>query len=107
MGKMTTAAAPNYRVQLDLPPALYRRLTSEATRRSATLDQIVRQALEHYVETEMTVFDITQTRTWELCGALEVAELAPEYVVGRDDHGKAITNYSEHVDDVLYRGADA
>jgi hypothetical protein len=104
MGKMTIAATPGYRVHLDLPPALYKRLASEAARRSATLDQVVQQVLERYAERETAGFDITQTRTWELCGALEVAEPAPEYVVGRDAQGKAITNYSEHVDDVLYRG---
>lgn len=46
----------------------------------------------------------TETRTWELCGTLEVAEPKPEYVVGRDEQGRPITNYAEHVDDVLYRG---
>ena len=104
MGKMTTTAIPNYRIQLDLPPALYRRLTSEASRRSATLDQIVRQVLERYAEAEGTAFDITQTRTWQLCGTLEVAEPDPEYVVRRDEQGNVVTNYAEHVDELLYRG---
>lgn len=63
-----------------------------------------RQALERYADAEATAFDITQTRAWELCGALEVAEPAPEYVVGRAEQGDGVTNYSEHVDDVLYRG---
>ena len=105
MGRMTTTAIPNYRIQLDLPPALYRRLASEASRRSATLDQIVRQVLERYAEVETTTFDITQTRTWQLCGALEVAEPDPEYIVRRDEQGDVVTNYAEHVDELLYRGS--
>lgn len=102
MAEITTAAAANYRVQLDLPPALYRRLADEAARRSATLDQIVRQVLEQYASEEMGESDIIQT--WELCGALEVAEPDPEYIIGRDEQGNPVTNYAAHIDDVLYRG---
>lgn len=102
MGQMTTAAPQSHRIQLDLPPALYRRLANEAARRSATLDQVVRQALERYAEAEGMAFDITQTRTWQLCGTLEVGEPDPEYVTGRDEQGNEITNYAEHVDDSLY-----
>jgi hypothetical protein len=104
MGKMTNTATQNYRIQLDLPPVLYRRLASEASRRSATLDQVVRQALERYAEAEVMTFDITQTRTWQLCGTLEVAEPDPEYVVRHDEQGKVVTDYAERVDDLLYRG---
>jgi hypothetical protein len=105
MGKMTTATPQNYPVQLDLPPALYRRLAGEASRRSATLDQVVRQVLERYAEAEGMAFDITRTRTWQLRGALEVAEPDPEYIVGRDAQGNEVTNYAEHADDLLYRGS--
>jgi hypothetical protein len=104
MGKMTSTAAQNYRIQLDLPPALYRRLAGEASRRSATLDQVVRQALERYTEAEGVAFDITQTRTWQLCGTLEVAEPDPEYVVRHDEQGAVVTDYAERVDDLLYGG---
>jgi len=55
-------------------------------------------------ETENAAFDIRHTRTWQLCGALAVSEPDPEYVVGRDAQGQEMTNYAEHVDDVLYRG---
>lgn len=99
---MTTAATPDNRIEIDLPPTLYRWLVDEAARCSATLDQIVRQVLERYIEEKASRFDITQTRTWELCGALQVAEPDPEYTVGQDEQGNILTNYSEHVDDVLY-----
>jgi hypothetical protein len=45
-------------------------------------------------------FDITKTSTWQLL--LEITEPDPEYVVGRDEQGNPVTNYAEHVDDVLY-----
>lgn len=105
MRQMTTATPQSYRIQLDLPPALYQRLASEAARRSATLDQVVRQALERHAEAEEMTCDITQTRTWQSCGTLEVAEPDLDHVVGRDDQGKVVTNYADHIDDVLYRGS--
>ncbi len=104
MGQTAAAPMKNHHLQLDLPPTLYGWLTGEAARRSVTVDQIVRLALERYVAKEKTAFDITRTRTWQLCGALEVAEPDPQYVIGRDEQGKEITNYAEHVDDLLYRG---
>jgi len=52
---------------------------------------------------ESVAFDITQTQTWQLCGTLEITKPDPEYVVGRNEQGQVITNYAEHVDDVLYR----
>ncbi len=94
----------NCRVQLDLPPGLYRWLSDEALRRSVSVEQIVRLALDQLIETEKKDFDIRQTHTWQLCGALEVSEPDPEYVVGRDASGQEITNYAEHVDDMLNRG---
>ena len=103
MGKTAAESPPDYRVQLDLSPALYRWLVSEAARRSAPLDQVIQQMLEQFAQTEQPDFDITQTRTWQLCGTLEVSEPDLEYIVGRDAEGDEITNYAEHVDDLLYR----
>ena len=102
MGKTAAESASDTRVQLDLSPALYRWLVNEAARRSAPLDQVVRQMVEHFAQTEKPDFDITQTRTWQLCGALEVSEPELEYIIGRDAQGHEITNYAEHVDDLLY-----
>jgi len=83
---------------------LYRWFADEAARRSATVDQVVRQALDRFAEAEEASFDIRQTRTWQLCGALEVSEPDPEYVVGCDEQGREITNYAENADALLYRG---
>ncbi len=85
------AAALGARVEVKLLP------TETAATRIAHLSDAPVDEL-----TEQAAFDITQTRTWELGGSLEVAEPEPEYVVGRDEQGRPITNYAEHVDDVLH-----
>ena len=66
------------------------------------LQDIVLEVLARHVQAQEGVFAITQTRTWQLCGTLEVSEPEPEYVSGQDEQGQVITNYTEHVDDVLY-----
>ena len=60
---------------------------------------MVQFTLEQYAQP----FDLTRTRTWQLCGTFTIAEPEPEYVVGSDETGAPITNYAEHVDDVLYK----
>ncbi len=103
---MTTAAnvaMKRHRVLLSVPDSLYQWLSSETGRRGATMDQLLFQALELYAQTASAPFDMTRTHTWKLCGALRVAEAEPEYVVAHDENGRAVTNYAEHADDVLYR----
>ena len=85
---------------IDIPDELMSRLASMGR----PVQDIVVQALERYVHSEDSAFAITQTRTWQLCGTLEVSEPEPEYVCGRDEQGQVITDYAERVDDVLYRG---
>ena len=50
-------------------------------------------------------YDLTQTQTWKLCGVFGVAEPEPEYIIGSDEAGSPITNYAEHVDNAVYKGA--
>ena len=45
-------------------------LMSQLEHKGYPLQEIVVKALERYIKTEESDFDITQTRTWELCGAL-------------------------------------
>ena len=104
MSSTTATLARPQRIQLELPSALYQWLSSETQRRGVILEQLVYLALEHYAASEGITFDIAQTRTWQLSGALEVAEPEPEYISGWDEHGGVVTNYAEHVDDLLYRG---
>jgi metal-responsive CopG/Arc/MetJ family transcriptional regulator len=88
----------SHQIEITLPHLLYQRLLREAQYRAQDVSTVVRTALEEYAQR----FDITQTRTWQLCGAFTVAEPDPEYVVGSDETGAPVTNFAEHVDAVLY-----
>ena len=72
----------------------------EMSQQTAVAQSEAREARTVY---ESATFDITQTQTWHLCGTLEVSKPDPEYVVGRNEQGQVITNYAEHVDNILYR----
>jgi metal-responsive CopG/Arc/MetJ family transcriptional regulator len=84
-------------LEITISETLYQWLLQEAQQRAQDVSSVVQTALEQYVQE----FDLTRTRTWELCGSLAVAEPEPEYVVGSDETGAPITNYAEHIDDVL------
>ena len=105
MSKTLAEAMPDYRVELKLSPVLYQWLMGEAARQSLSVDQVIQRMLEEFAQTEEPEFDITRTRTWQLRGTFKVSNPDIEYVVGRDAEGQEITNYAEHVDDVLYRGS--
>ena len=49
-----------------------------------------------------TDFNLIKTETWDLVGTLTVSEPDSKYVIGVDEAGEPITNYAEHVDDILY-----
>lgn len=88
-------------LEITVSESLYQWLSHEAQRRAQHVSTVVQVALEQYAQQ----FDLTQTRTWELCGTLAVAEPEPEYIVGLDEAGDPTTGYAEYVDDVLYKGA--
>lgn len=92
-------AAPQMlrQIEIALPDALYRWVSGEARRRDQDVSTIIQAALEHYAHE----FDLTQTRTWQLCGAFTVAEPEPAYTIGSEEPGASSTNYAEHVDAVL------
>jgi hypothetical protein len=89
-------------IQLELSPHLYEWLRREVQKRGVEISDVVTEILTEYVQEQGTQFDITQTRTWALCGTLEIAEPDTEYIVGHDEEGRIITNYAENVDDMLY-----
>jgi len=104
---MTTTkslTAKRHLIHLEIPDYLYQWLSVKTEQRGVTLDQMLHEALDLYAQTEGALYEITRTRTWELCGALRLAETEPQYVVARDEAGDTVTDYAEHVDDVLYRG---
>jgi len=88
-------------IEITVSEALYQRLSREAQRRSQDVSTVIQAALEQHSRE----FDLTQTRTWELCGAFTVAEPEPKYLVGSDEADSPATNYAEHIDDVLYEEA--
>ncbi|MCX6031671.1 MAG: type II toxin-antitoxin system Phd/YefM family antitoxin [Chloroflexi bacterium] len=104
--RVTMMGYPRYRRLVEAEQELLRvRLQQAAAAASARAAHLSDAEVDELIErarTEQAAFDITQTRTWALRGTLEVAEPEPEYIVGRDEQGRPITNYAEHVDDVLY-----
>ncbi|MEM9539706.1 MAG: hypothetical protein AAGA60_09355 [Cyanobacteria bacterium P01_E01_bin.42] len=64
------------------------------------IEDIVLAALKDYLTKEK--FDLTQTKTWDLCGKYTVENPESEDIVGTDKEGNIITNYSENVDKILY-----
>lgn len=95
---MTVQEEAPKRIQITLPDPLYQWLTQEAQRHAQDISTIVQAALERYAHG----FDLTQTQTGELCGALAVTEPDPAHITGVDEEGNPITNYAEQVDSVLY-----
>lgn len=97
-----TMQQASQQLEITIPDSLYQWLLREAQRRAQDVSVVVQAALEYYAQQ----FDLTQTRTWQLRGAFTISEPEPKYLVGSDETGAPITNYAEHVDDILYRGAD-
>ena len=79
------------RLTLEIPDGL----VSQVTSAGYSVESIVLKALIQYLADGLPTQDITQTRTWQLCGRFAVSEAAPAI---------ESTNYAEHVDDVLYQG---
>ncbi len=86
-------------LKITISDELYGQLSEEAKRRSQNISSVVESILETYTEQ----FDMTLTQTWQLCGMLTITEPDPEYVVATDE-AEPMTNYAEHVDDILYQG---
>jgi hypothetical protein len=76
-------------------------LLSKLQETGQPLQNIIVQAVEAYISAQQPP-DLTQTQTWKLCGRLQVSLPTTEYIVGQDEQGKPLTNYAEHIDEVLY-----
>ncbi len=81
-----------HRIEITLTETLHNLLSREAERRGQDVSTVIKAALERYAEQ----FDITHTHTWDLCGAFSVTD--------GDASELPVTNYAEHVDEVLYTG---
>lgn len=83
-------------ILIEIPDELISRLQEQ----KSSVQEIVIKALENYLQTEL--LDITKTRTWELCGSLEIDQPEPKYMIGQDNQGQPITNYAENINEILY-----
>lgn len=46
-------------------------------------------------------YDITKTTTWSAIGKYQIPNPDPQYIVSTSDRQELITNYAEHIDDIL------
>ncbi|CCI12087.1 conserved hypothetical protein [Microcystis aeruginosa PCC 9806] len=83
-------------ILIEIPDELISRLQEQ----KSSVQEIVIKALENYVQAEL--LDITKTRTWELCGSLEIVQPEPKYIIGQDNRGQVVTNYAENIDEIIY-----
>jgi len=83
------------KVTLEIPDQLMNQLQNQ----SDSLQNILLKALEAYLAKEQS--NLIKTKTWELCGSLEIPNPDPEFII-KDQEAELSTNYAEHIDDVLY-----
>lgn len=82
-------------ISLDIPDELMSSLNAQ----NQSLEDIIINALKNYVETE--IIDLTKTKTWKLCGSLEIPNPETEFIID-DQKTEMSTNYAENIDKVLY-----
>ncbi|MEA5616251.1 hypothetical protein VB711_00135 [Cronbergia sp. UHCC 0137] len=74
-------------------------LMNQLQNQTDSVQNILLKALEEYLAKEQLGF--LKTKTWELCGSLEIPNPEPEFTTKLQD-SKLSTNYAEHIDEVLY-----
>lgn len=84
-------------ITIEIPESLMSRI--QASGQSPQV--VVLQAIEQYLEDQPSSTPQRSSKTWELCGSLEISDPETQYMVGRNEQGQAVTNYAEHVDEVL------
>ncbi|MEM1280303.1 MAG: type II toxin-antitoxin system VapB family antitoxin [Cyanobacteria bacterium P01_H01_bin.152] len=65
-----------------------------------TLDMLMNIALREYIERRKRLNATNNTDS--LCGAFEVNETDAKYRIETTEEREVITNYAEHVDEVIY-----
>ena len=83
------------KITLEIPDQLMNLIRNK----SESIESILLKALEDYLAKES--LDITKTKTWELCGSLEIPNPEPEFIVS-EKNAELSTNYAEKIDQVLY-----
>ncbi|MBE9145799.1 hypothetical protein [Planktothrix mougeotii] len=82
------------KITLEIPD----RLMNLIREQSESIESILLKALEDYFSKES--LDITKTKTWELCGSLEIPLPEPQFI--NHQSSELSTNYAEHIDEILY-----
>lgn len=72
-------------------------LASQLEQLGQPMQELVVRALQQYVRVEHSQFVMTQTRTWQLAGTLEVTHPASTDPIEQGPEGIIQTNYAEHV----------
>jgi hypothetical protein len=62
------------KITLEIPDQLMNLIRDK----SESIESILLKALEDYLAKESESLDITKTKTWELCGSLEIPNPEPE-----------------------------
>ncbi|NJM72545.1 MAG: hypothetical protein HC862_21665 [Scytonema sp. RU_4_4] len=88
------------KLTIDIPDGLVNQVTSAGY----SLEAILLKALTQYLANGFPPQNITQTRTWQLCGRFAVSEAVSVSPLSEVSHPATITNDAEQVDDVLYQG---
>jgi hypothetical protein len=86
-------------ITIEIPESLMFRIQASGQPTQA----VVLQAIEQYLEDQSRSMPQHTSKTWELCGTLEISQPEAQYIVGQNEQKQAITNYAEHVDEVLNR----
>jgi hypothetical protein len=90
------------KITLEIPDELISRLETKQESLQEIF-QIFFNALKQHLDSnlESENQNITQTKTWELCGSLEIPNPDTQFIVEDTEAGKS-TNYAEHIDQILY-----
>ncbi|MGI0481510.1 hypothetical protein ACN4EE_12050 [Geminocystis sp. CENA526] len=83
------------KVTVEIPENLMNKIQNS----NYSIKDILLKALEEYFIKEE--LNITTTKTWELCGSLEITNPEPQFQIS-DSNGKIYTNYAENIDEILY-----
>lgn len=78
-------------------------LVSQVTSAGYSLEAVLLKALTQYLANGLPPQNMTQTRTWQLCGGFAISEAASASPLSEVSHPEAIANDAEQLDDVLYQ----
>jgi hypothetical protein len=84
-------------ITIEIPEPLMSRIQASGQPPQA----VVLHAIEQYLADRPSSMPQRSSKTWELCGSLEISQPETQYILGQNEQGQVVTNYAEHVDEVL------